>query len=207
MTNILKRIIVRSEYEIFKFMRRRRLTNTNPTIFANNCLGGVIYHDLGLQFMSPMINVALWPKEYLKFLRNPQHYLSCPLVKTDEWYENKYPIARCDDIRIMMGHAPSLDISMAAWEKRKNRVNLDNLYITMVDAFGCVYEDIVAFSQLPYPNKVIFTHKPYPEIPCACYVRGYEELGYIGTIAGPKPTFWRRRVLDDFDYVSFLNQK
>ncbi|MGZ1316735.1 DUF1919 domain-containing protein [Lactobacillus delbrueckii subsp. bulgaricus] len=30
---------------------------------------GVIYHDLGLQFKSPTINLWFKPKDYIKFLR------------------------------------------------------------------------------------------------------------------------------------------
>ena len=54
---------------------RARLTNPNPTVFASNCNGGVMTHDLGLQFRSPTVNLYIRPKEYVRFLGNLQHYL------------------------------------------------------------------------------------------------------------------------------------
>lgn len=49
---------------------RARLTNPNPTVFASNCNGGVMTHDLGLQFRSPTVNLYIRPKEYVRFLGN-----------------------------------------------------------------------------------------------------------------------------------------
>ena len=47
----------------------------HPTVFASNCNGGVMTHDLGLQFKSPTVNLFIRPKEYVKFLGNLRHYL------------------------------------------------------------------------------------------------------------------------------------
>ena len=53
---------------------RLRLTNRNFTIFACNCAAGCMYHDLGLPFDSPTINLYIYPEDYLRFLKNPQYY-------------------------------------------------------------------------------------------------------------------------------------
>jgi uncharacterized protein (DUF1919 family) len=48
----------REQIRSFKLKAERsRLTNKEVTIFSSNCIGGVIYHDLGLRFMSPTINL------------------------------------------------------------------------------------------------------------------------------------------------------
>ena len=52
------------------------------------------------------------------------------------------------------------------WEARSQRLDLDNLFIMMTDkdgGKGAKYEDLQAFDNLPYPNKVVFTHKHIPE--------------------------------------------
>lgn len=54
---------------------RSRLINTEPTVFASNCNGGVMLHDLGLQFRSPTVNLYIRPKDYIRFLQNLDHYL------------------------------------------------------------------------------------------------------------------------------------
>ena len=38
---------------------RKTLGDIQFTVFSNNCLGGVFYHDAGRQFTSPLINTAM----------------------------------------------------------------------------------------------------------------------------------------------------
>ncbi len=66
-------------------------------------------------------------------------------------------------------------------------------------------ETIQRFDRLPYENKVIFTHIEYPEFSSAYYIEGFEERDEIGVLTNYKEQFWKRRYLDDFDYVNFLN--
>ena len=47
---------------------------------------------------------------------------------------------------------------------------------------GAKYEDLQAFDNLPYPNKVVFTHKPYPELKSAFYIKGFENEGEVGDL-------------------------
>lgn len=55
---------------------RERLYNKNFTIFSTNCIGGIIYHNLKLRFLSPTINLWISPKDYIKLLEDPQKYFS-----------------------------------------------------------------------------------------------------------------------------------
>ena len=56
------------------------------------------------------------------------------------------------------------------------------------------------------PNKVVFTHKPYPELKSAFYIKGFENEGEVGdlfTFSG-----WNgEKYYDQFDYVSWFNKK
>ena len=60
--------------------------------------------------------------------------------------------------------------------------------------------------RIHYKNKVLFTHVEYPEFQSAYYIKGFEEQSELGTITNFKNHFWRRRYLDDFDYVKFFNR-
>ena len=95
------------------------------------------------------------------------------------------------------------------WEARSQRLDFDNLFIMMTDkdsGKGAKYEDLKAFDNLPYQNKVVFTHKPYPEFKSAFYIKGFEnknEVGDLFTFSG-----WNgEKYYDQFDYVSWFNQK
>lgn len=48
---------------------RRRLSNKNFTILSTNCIGGVMYHNLNLKFLSPTINLWISPHDYIKILK------------------------------------------------------------------------------------------------------------------------------------------
>lgn len=183
-----------------------RLKNKNMTVFANNCNGGFILHDLGCPFNTPTINTGFYPEQYFKFLSNPEKYLSAVPVDT-KVLDGKFWVGQLDDITMRIGHYRSFSEAQEAWKRRAKRVNLDNVYIFMTDKDGCTYEHIKQFNELPYKHKVIFTHKEYPEFESAFYIPGFEEDGEVGILSDFKPQFLKRRWLDDFDYVRFFNRK
>jgi uncharacterized protein (DUF1919 family) len=197
---------------IWKFFRIRvnkrninRLNNTNPTIISSNCNGGVILHDLNLKFLTPTINMFMFPKDYLKFVGNLNEYLAddAELVQVES--SETYPVGKLIDVEIHFMHYNSFDEARKKWNERRKRVQLDNLFLMMTDRDGCEYKDIVEFDKLPF-RKVIFTNRPYPEIKSAFYIRGFEHKSSVGVLS-EKKNLWGKRYLDEFDFVSFLNKK
>lgn len=80
--------------------KRKKLKNSDFTIISSNCVGGVIYHDLGLQFKSPTINLWFKPKDYLKFLSDLDKYLEMELSEeTDK--DVDYPVGLLGDIFVV----------------------------------------------------------------------------------------------------------
>lgn len=188
---------------------RNMLINTNPSIFSSNCVGGVIYHALGLQFESPTINLFFSAKDYLKFLQNPNKYLYGNFynIKDDK---SSYPIIGCDDIVINAVHYLDFQEFKTKWDERTKRINFDNLYVMMCERDGCSYDDIKTFDSLPYKNKVIFVHKPMPEFQSACFIpgTGLNQNGVccVRDVTSYVSRFSTIRYIDYFDYVSFLNE-
>lgn len=66
-------------YQLIIRNNRVKLFNQTPCIIASNCNGGIIYHDLGLKFLSPTINLFFYPQDYLKFIMNLDHYVKAQL--------------------------------------------------------------------------------------------------------------------------------
>ncbi len=196
--------IARTEHKLYIANKKKKLKNNTPTIIANNCNGGIISHDLGLQFLSPTVNIGIFPKDYIKFLKNIDHYLSITPENMHEEFDGGY-FAKIDDIKVLLVHVKDFDTGLALWEKRKKRFNPDNMFVVFCDKMGCTYDDIKAFDELPIKHKVVFTHKQYPEFKSACYIKGFEDEKEIGILSDWKPGFWKRRWLDDFDSVAFLN--
>ncbi len=135
---------------------------------------------------------------------NLKWYMEQEIVEIKE--ENgEYPAGMCGDIRINFVHYDSFEEGVCKWEERKQRINWNNLFIVGTERDGCTYETLKRFEQLPYTNKVIFTHIEYPEFSSAYYIKGFEDQGEIGTVTNWRKQFLKRRYMDDFDYVSFLN--
>ena len=67
-------LIKRVEWRLYKELKRKRLKNFNPTIISSNCNGGIIYHDLGLPFNSPTINLSMDTDDFIKLVSNLKYY-------------------------------------------------------------------------------------------------------------------------------------
>lgn len=191
-------------YQLIIRNNRVKLFNKTPCIIASNCNGGIIYHDLGLKFLSPTINLFFYPQDYLKFIMNLDHYVKAQLCPPIVVENNRYPIGILDDIELHFMHYKTFEEAAKHWQKRIKRVDFANLFFIMTDRDGCTYEQIKTFDELPYKNKVIFTHKEYPEFNSAFYIKGFENEEEVGILSNFRKYSWKR-YLDDFNYVDFLN--
>ena len=91
------------------------------------------------------------------------------------------------------------------WQLRTSRMNFDNLFIMMTDRDGVTEKDIQLFDQLPFKNKVIFTHKPYLAFKSAYYIKGFEKQNQVEDIF--EFSGWNgKKYYDQFDYVKWFNQ-
>ena len=120
--------------------------------------------------------------------------------------ERPYPAGRLGDITVHFVHYKTFEEGVQKWEERKRRINWDNLFLVATEKDNCSYETIRRFDQLPYEHKVIFTHTEYLEFASACYIKGFEEKEELGVLTFYKNQLLKRRYLDDFDYVTFLNK-
>lgn len=196
-------IIKNLEWIVYKRRKYRKLKNFDFSIVASNCVGTIIYYDLGLPFLSPTINLTIGMNDFVRFAENLKFYMEKQIVKIDG--ENECPAGMLGNIRINFVHYETFEEGLLKWEERKKRINWDNLIFIGSERGDCTYETIQRFDKLPYRNKVILTHVDYPEIKSAYCIKGFEEKEELGRILDFKDQFIKRRYLDDFDYVSFLN--
>ncbi|HBV84728.1 MAG TPA: hypothetical protein DEB74_18395 [Lachnospiraceae bacterium] len=92
---------------------------------------------LGMRFMSPTINI-LWDREYyVKFILDLEYYL-----KHSPYYEieanfrnNQFPVAAIGEgkkkILLYCVHNKSFDEWKRQWDKRKCRINKNNIFVKM----------------------------------------------------------------------------
>ena len=43
------------------------MIDRNVTILSMNCTGGILYHELGLPFLSPTINLYIQAEDFIRF--------------------------------------------------------------------------------------------------------------------------------------------
>lgn len=184
---------------------RRRLKNKDFSLICCNCNGGHIYHDLGLRFTSPFINLRLNAENFLKLIENFDYYMSCDLV-FDENNENTYPVGILGDLVIHFVHYANREIAFQKWNERKKRINKKNLFILFADRYGCTYEIMKKFDSLPYKNKILFTNKKNTGLKSCFYISGFDDLDSVGVCSEfMKDKPWLR-YLDQFDYVKWFNE-
>ena len=109
---------------------REKLKNSNFSVISSNCNGAFILHDLGQRFNSPTVNLFLYPKDFIKFVKNLKYYLSLDLKFIKE-EGIEYPIGLLDDIKIYFMHYKSNEEAENKWNSRKERINYDNIFIMM----------------------------------------------------------------------------
>ena len=185
---------------------RKRLVNKDFSIFSNDCLGGVICKDLKVRMDSPTRNLFFSAQDYIKFLTDPEYYLSLEMKETEDTSVS-YPCAMLGDLKLYLVHYPSFQEAHDKWEIRKQRLHFDNLYVLMDDRNGCTEEHIKAFEALPYKHKVFLSHIPYPQYPSVVYIKGSESDPYLKVVTDYTRRFTMERYYDRFDFVSWLNQK
>ncbi|MDG2915116.1 DUF1919 domain-containing protein [Bisgaard Taxon 10/6] len=182
---------------------QRRLTNHRMSVIASNCNGALILHDLKEAFRSPFVNLYLEPADFIRYLQNPRHYQQTEPVF--EQTDKPYPVAKLDDIRLYFVHYHSEREAREKWLSRSARIDWDNLFVMMTDRDGCTQQNIADFDALPYPNKVIFTHKAYPQFASAYYIRGFENQSEVGDLFEFSGWFGKK-YYDQFDYVAWFNR-
>lgn len=182
---------------------KQHILKKNMTIFSSNCVGGVIYNELGLRFSSPTINMFMYAEDFLKFVENWEHYVSCELIEVNSTLP--YPIAKVDDILLYLVHYNSVEEANAAWIRRGKRINPQDIYIIMVDRDGFFQGLLERIDRLPYP-KVLYTSKKYDFSWCS-YVPDFEGERYVGTITA-YADFSGHKFFDKyFDIFKFLEVK
>lgn len=191
------------EQILYKKRKRKRLDNLNFSIIASNCVGTIIYHDLDLPFLSPTINLTIEMDDFIRFAENLKWYMEQEIVEVKG--EKGCPAGMLGDVKINFVHYDTFEEGVRKWEERKERINWDNLLLIGSERDGCSYETLERFDRLPYENKVILTRVRYPEISSAYCIEGFEEKEELGMVLNYKKQFFRRRYLDEFDYVAFIN--
>ena len=200
--------------DIDHYFFKKRNKNKDFTLISRDCIGRVVYHQLGLRFLSPTINLFLTPSDFNQFCLNLKGYLSSELVQ-DNGAKEDYPVglltANEQTVRVHFMHYASFEEAKTKWDERTARVNYENLYVLNSFAYPKEIAElsdklIQDWNAIPYP-KAILVDKPY----------GFDEEFVIKKDERCKEYAWLlydptsgkswKRTFNDFDFISFLRRK
>lgn len=159
------------------------------SIISQNCIGGVVYHDLGMQFLSPTINTFIPEPGFVKLVLNLGYYMEQELVM--HWGE-EYPIGMLDDVEICFMHYETCKEAKESWERRKARINWEKIVIIGTDRDGfdeAVYEQ---WKRIKYPKVLLTAHPNFTED--AIFYPEYEADGQVGDLISDRG-FYRNELL------------
>lgn len=203
--------LMRFPRKMYHIRKSRINRNDNPTIICNNCVGGVILHDLGLRFNTPTINTLfLCFEDFLYFVEHLEEFSKLDVHELKQT-ENVFPVGIQEYngriIKIGFVHYASFDEGRAVWMKRMKRINLDNTFI-IYENRTIKDKELRAFSSIRYP-KLVFSLTDKSREQEYLFYKGHSLYRdwFPGKILEYKGFFSVKRYLDDFDYISFLNHE
>jgi len=192
---------------------KQQLNNKDFSIICDNCVGGIIYHNLGMKFLSPTVNTYIPAEDFLHFINNLKYYSICDMIdaSSDEF---DYPIGEIvskdtniPNIKVHFMHADSFEKGKEEFFRRYQRINYDNMYY-MMEYYKdqCNIDVIKKFDSMDF-KKICILHEDVPDIKNKVVFDIYKDGVELpkGKLFWAKNKLTRKRFLDSWDYVSFLN--
>ena len=197
------------KYNLFAYARRygmrKKLHNQDATFLCPNCIGGILYHDLGLKFMSPTVNLMMTQPDFVKFVLNIDYYLRQEFEFFDH-PEYECPCAYLGDIIIHFTHYHSKQEAVTKWKERAKRIQKDNIFVFLEERDGLTPDEILKLRVLEVKGLVVFTANEYADIPYTVQIEKYKNEGEVGNIL--MRSFWNdsREYERYFNFVKWFNE-
>ncbi len=198
--------------KVMAIVYRIPLKNKDFTIISNNCWGGCVYDKYALPYRTPTVGLWIPAQDYLKFVRDLRGYLNEELVQisykeshvkemllereAEGRYDKKlddFVIGRIGDVDIIFLHYETFEEAKEKWNRRKGRINYNNIIVKYNDQNGFQLDDFYEFEGLEYQNKLFFTsNKKLKGDSRVFFIEEYEEEGYA--VDDIKPSFKKMNI-------------
>lgn len=140
------------------------------SIIANNCCGVRLLEDLNVRWDSPTIAVQIMPEEYTKFCQNIKWYMEQDIKEYKDFSEEHvkyfakmygggidFVVGLCGDVAIVFQHYDTWAKAKEKWDKRKARIDYDNLNFLFCLDYEKYKNEAQKFANAQIPNSFIFT--------------------------------------------------
>ncbi len=187
---------------------RKRVKNENFSIISMDCLGGILYHRLGMRFDSPTVNLWIKGADFVVFCEHLKEYMDIEPKFIDSEYD--YPVGVLDNgklprVELLFLHYRTEEEAFQKWESRKKRINYDNLYIIAKD--GWIDEEgIKRLEKIKCNNLVVFTAKEYADCSSVYPLKKYKGMDFVGPFLDDIDDIKVSFIEYEFDFAEFLNR-
>lgn len=178
---------MRRKRDALAIRMKAQLVERDFSILSQNCIGGVLYHDMGLPFLSPTINLYFTAPDFVRFVMNLEHYLDVEPVMT---WDETYPIGYLDDIAIHFMHYETCMEARQAWNRRKARINREKILILCTDMEEFTEEIFAQWQTIGYPKILYTANASFADHPDTVFYPQYESAGHVPDLI-PKREFYR----------------
>lgn len=194
----LQKMISDIPHEIRRMYAKKSIKSRDFTIISNNCWAGKAYQYFDMPYLSPTVGLYFFADDYIKFVKNLRYYLSRELsfisaesskyseVLKDRNQTDK-PIGVLDDIEIVFLHYKSEQEAKEKWDRRKKRVNFENIFIKFSNMNFCTDKHIKEFDELSFANKFVLNIHKEPRYSCEYYWSGLKNDKEILNDTSPYP--------------------
>lgn len=206
MLKIVEKFLKISHGIFIKSILNILIKNKDYCIISNDCWGAELYRWMGLEYNSPFVGLMLMAPCYLKFLKDPKKYISAQLefIPKSRYEElnnlrdkdGYYPIGELLDIEIHFLHYNTENEAIEKWNRRKLRIDWDNLFIKFtLDKDYAEEVHLNEFEKLPYQRKVCFSKYDHLNSEICVKVKGFTDNGKI----------LFKQCMREFDIVKWIN--
>lgn len=137
-----------------------QLKRKKISIISINCWGGIAYSILGLECRSPFKNLFVSDDDFLKIINNFSFYMNCTPYydhgEIDPHSRMKYPVLKLKNIFIHCNHSKTADAAIEDWERRKRKINYNNLFFMMYTDNSRIAHDFSGFCEKENQKGVCF---------------------------------------------------
>lgn len=196
--NNAKKWVQERPYYIRRWWNRKCIRRKDFTIISNNCWAGKAYQYLDMPYLSPTIGLYFFAGDYLRFVSNLRYYLSLDLTFIPA-SESRYveilkekkqldvPIGILDDVEIIFLHYKSREEAKEKWDRRKQRVNYDNVILKFSNMNLCTADCMRKFDALPFHNKFMLNKNKKTKFESEIYWTGLSNENEVLNDTNPYP--------------------
>jgi len=163
------------------------------SIISQQCIGGIVYHDMGMKFLSPTINLYLEAKDFIEMVENLEEYMKLPInVKK----EDGLVIGELGKLRVIFLHYNEIEEAKEKWEERKKRILWDKIFVICTDRDEFDDECFERFKKLKYPKALITRNSKWKDEEFCVYLEKYCKEEYIPNTIPTREFYEKNKIIE-----------